>query len=91
MILDGSFRKGGNHRESTSGATSTVLAEDIVSNSRLFVTANNGFITGETVTGSLSGATALVKKYRANTDRNIQQLLNYSDLNHIISDFLYSK
>ena len=75
----GSFRKGEVITGSTSGATSTVLAEDIVSNSRLFITANNGFITGETVTGSLSGATVIVKKYRANTVENIQQLLNYSD------------
>ena len=58
----GSFRKGEIITGSTSGATSTVLAEDLVSNSRLFISANNGFITGETVTGSLSGATALVKK-----------------------------
>ena len=84
----GSFRKGETITGSTSGATSTVLAEDIVSNSRLFVSANNGFITGETVTGSTSGATALVKKYRANPVENIQQLLNYSDPDHTISDFL---
>mgnify|MGYP001449508712 CR=1 FL=1 len=84
----GSFRKGEVITGSTSGATSTVLAEDLVSNSRLFISANNGFITGETVTGSLSGATALVKKYRANPVENIQQLLNYSDPDHTISDFL---
>ena len=84
----GSFRKGEIVTGSTSGATSTVLAEDIVSNSRLFISANNGFITGETVTGSVSGATALVKKYRANPIENIQQLLNYSDPDHTISDFL---
>ena len=84
----GSFRKGEVITGSTSGATSTVLAEDIVSNSRLFITAHNGFITGETVTGSVSGATAIVKKYRANPVENIQQLLNYSAPDHTISDFL---
>ena len=84
----GSFRKGEIITGSTSGATSTILAEDIVSNSRLFISANNGFITGETVTGSVSGATAIVKKYRANPVENIQQLLNYSDPDHTISDFL---
>ena len=84
----GSFKKGEVITGSTSGATSTVLAEDIVSNSRLFISANNGFITGETVTGGTSGATALVKKYRANPVENIQQLLNYSDPDHTISDFL---
>jgi len=84
----GSFRKGEIITGSTSGATSTVLAEDLVSNSRLFISANNGFITGETITGGTSGATALVKKYRANPVENIQQLLNYSDPDHTISDFL---
>jgi len=84
----GSFRKGETITGSTSGATSTVLAEDITSNSRLFISANNGFITGETVTGGTSGATALVKKYRANPVENIQQLLNYSDPDHTIHDFL---
>jgi len=56
----GSFRKGETITGSTSGATSTVLAEDLVSNSRLFISAHNGFITGETVTGSVSGATAII-------------------------------
>ena len=88
LTFSGSFRKGEVITGSTSGATSTVLAEDIVSNSRLFISSNNGFITGETVTGGTSGATALVKKYRANPVENIQQLLNYSDPDHTISDFL---
>jgi hypothetical protein len=84
----GSFQKGEVITGSTSGATSTVLAEDTISNSRLFVSTNNGWITGETVTGSTSGATAKVSKYRANPVENIQQLLNYSDPDHTISDFL---
>ena len=84
----GSFLKGEVITGSTSGATSTVLAEDIILNSRLFISANNGWITGETVTGSTSGATAKVNKYRANPVENIQQLLNYSDPDHTISDFL---
>ena len=87
-IFAGSFKKGEIITGSTSGATATVLAEDLVSNSRLFISAHNGFITGETVTGSASGATAIVKKYRANPIENIQQLLNYSDPDHTISDFL---
>ena len=67
----------------------TVLAEDQRENSRLFISANNAFITGETVTGGTSGATAKVKKYRANPVENLQQLLNYSDPDHYtISDFL---
>ena len=71
----GSFQKGETITGSTSGATSTVLADDILGNSRLFVSANNAWITGETVTGSTSGATAKVNKYRANPVENLQQLL----------------
>jgi len=84
----GSFRKGEIITGSVSGATSTVLSEDIIANSRLFISANNGWITGETLTGSISGATAKVAKYRANPVENIQQLLNYTDPDHTISDFL---
>ena len=84
----GSFAKDEVITGSTSGATSTVLAEDTANNSRLFVSANNAWITGETVTGSTSGATAKVAKYRANPVENLQQLLNYSDPDHTISDFL---
>ena len=84
----GSFLKGEVITGSTSGATSTVLAEDTIANDRLFISANNGWITGEVVTGSTSGATAKVGKYRANPVENIQQLLNYTDPDHTISDFL---
>jgi hypothetical protein len=84
----GSFAKDEVITGSTSGATSTVLAEDITANSRLFVSANNAWITGETVTGGTSGATAKVAKYRANPVENLQQLLNYTDPDHTISDFL---
>jgi len=83
-----SFQKGETITGATSGATSTILAEDTIVNDRLFISANNGWITGETVTGSTSGATAKVGKYRANPVENIQQLLNYSDPDHTISDFL---
>ena len=72
----GSFAKDEVITGSTSGATSTVLAEAITANSRLFVSANNAWITGETVTGGTSGATAKVAKYRANPVENLQQLLN---------------
>ena len=84
----GSFAKNEVITGSTSGATATVLAEDQRENSRLFISANNAFITGETVTGGTSGHTAKVKKYRANPVENLQQLLNYSDPDHTISDFL---
>ena len=84
----GSFQKNETITGSTSGATSTVLAEDTLANDRFFISANNAWITGATVTGSISGATAKVSKYRANPVENLQQLLNYSDPDHTISDFL---
>jgi len=86
--FSGSFAKNEIITGATSGATATVLAEDQRKNSRLFISANNAFITGETVTGGTSGHTAKVKKYRANPVENLQQLLNYSDPDHTISDFL---
>tara|TARA_Y100001937_G_scaffold15440_1_gene21140 strand:- start:8668 stop:11679 length:3012 start_codon:yes stop_codon:yes gene_type:complete len=82
------YVKGETITGATSGATATILADDINSNSRLFISAHSGFINGETVTGSSSGQTAKVGKYRANPVQNIQQLLNYSDPDHTISDFL---
>ena len=84
----GSFQKNETITGTTSGATSTVLTDDITANSRLFISANNAWITGEIVTGSTSGATAKVAKYRANPVENLQQLLNYTDPDHTISDFL---
>jgi hypothetical protein len=87
LSFSGTFQKGETITGSTSGATSNILAEDFT-NSRYMVTANNGWITGELVTGSTSGATAYVGRYRANPIENIQQLLNYSDPDHTISDFL---
>jgi hypothetical protein len=86
--FSGSFLKNETITGTTSGATSNVLAEDITLNSKLFVSANNAWITGETVTGSTSGAVAKVAKYRANPVENLQQLLNYSDPDHTINDFL---
>ena len=87
LSFSGTFQKKEIITGATSGATATVLAEDFA-NSRYTISANNGFITGETVTGATSGATAIVGKYRANPIENIQQLLNYSDPDHTISDFL---
>ena len=82
------YVKGETITGATSGATATILADDINSNSRLFISAHSGFINGETITGSSSGQTAKVGKYRANPVQNIQQLLNYPDPDHTISDFL---
>jgi len=87
LSFSGTLQKSEIITGATSGATATILAEDFA-NSRYTISANNGFVTGETVTGATSGATAIVGKYRANPIENIQQLLNYSDPDHTISDFL---
>ena len=87
LSFSGTFQKKEIITGATSGATATILSEDF-SNSKYIISANNGFITGETVTGATSGATGVVGKYRANPIENIQQLLNYSDPDHTISDFL---
>ena len=87
LSFSGTFQKKEVITGATSGATATILSEDF-SNSKYIISANNGFITGETVTGATSGATGVVGKYRANPIENIQQLLNYSDPDHTISDFL---
>ena len=87
LSFSGTFQKKEVITGATSGATATILAENFGS-SKYTITANNGFITGETVTGATSGATGIVGKYRANPIENIQQLLNYTDPDHTIHDFL---
>ena len=87
LSFSGTLQKSEIITGATSGATATILAENFA-NSRYTISANNAFITGETVTGATSGATAVVGKYRANPIENIQQLLNYSDPDHTIEDFL---
>ena len=73
---------------STSGATATVLIEDVDAGARLFVTHQNKFIEGELITGSTSAAQATIGKYRANPVQNIQQLLDYADVDKTIQGFL---
>ena len=72
----------------TSGATATVLVEDIDDNSRLFITAENKFIEGELIIGSTSLAEATILTYRANPVQNIQELLDYPDPDKTIQGFL---
>ena len=72
---------------STSGATATVLAEDL-DNGRLFISAQDKFIDGETVTGNSSTASATIDNYRPNPVQNIQDLVNFRDPDKVISNFL---
>ena len=53
LSFSGTLQKSETITGATSGATATILAEDFA-NSRYTISANNGFITGETVTGATS-------------------------------------
>ena len=83
----GHFQNGEVITGSTSGATSTILVEDL-DNSRLFINAENKFIEGETISGGISSSIATIAKYRANPVQNIQQLLDYPDPDKTIQGFL---
>src|SRR6056300_688896 len=84
----GDFVNGETITGQTSGATATVLIEDVDAGSRLFVTHQNKFIEGELIVGSTSAAEATILKYRANPVQNIQQLLDYPDPDKTIQGFL---
>jgi hypothetical protein len=84
----GDFINGETITGATSGATATVLIEDVDDGARLFVTHNNKFIDGELITGSSSAAQASISQYRANPVQNIQQLLDYADVDKTLSSFL---
>src|SRR6056300_779121 len=84
----GDFVNGETITGQTSGATATVLIEDVDGGSRLFVTHQNKFIEGELIIGSSSAAEATISKYRANPVQNIQQLLDYPDPDKTIQSFL---
>jgi len=83
----GKFTRGETITGQTSGATTTVLAEDLT-NGRLFISAQDKFIIGETVLGASSNASAVVNNYRPNPVTNIQELLNFRDPDKVISNFL---
>ena len=69
-------------------ATARVLVDDFDSNNRLFTTSQQLFEIGETITGQTSGATSTVSSYRANPVQNIQQLLDYADVDNTVYSFL---
>ena len=84
----GDFINGETITGSSSGATTTVLIEDVDDGARLFVAHQNKFVAGEIITGSSSGAQATIGRYTANPIQNIQQLLDYADVDKTISRFL---
>ena len=83
----GKFTNGETITGATSGATATILVEDS-RNSVLYVSSQQKFITDESITGGTSGSSATISKYRANPVQNIQQLLDYADVDNTIYDFL---
>ena len=72
----------------TSGATATILVDDVDNNKRLFVTSQNQFILGENVSGNTSNSSGTIQTYRPNPVSSIQQLLNYTNVDSTIFKFL---
>ena len=72
----------------TSGATATVLVDDVDDNKRLFISSQNQFILGETVNGSVSNSSGTIQTYKANPVQNIQQLLEFANVDSTIFKFL---
>ena len=70
-----------------SRATATIRVEDIQAGSRLFISSQSSFITGETVTGGTSNATGVITDYTANPVQNIQQLMEYADVDDTVDSF----
>ena len=77
--------------ETITGETSKATATILVEHGRekcLYITSQQKFITGEKITGGTSGAEATITTYRANPIQNIQQLLEYANVDNTIYDFL---
>ena len=83
----GAFIKGETVTGVTSGATSTILAEDNA-NSVLYIEQNRFFQVGEAIIGATSEARGTISKYQGNPVQTIQQLLEYVNIDKTISDFL---
>ena len=83
----GQFVAGETITGSTSGATATVLVDDS-RNSYVYISGQQRFQTGEIITGATSGASATVDEYRGNPIQNVQQMLEYADVDNTLYDFL---
>ena len=68
----------------TSNATATVLIDDFDDNQVLYITSQNKFETNEEIQGLTSNARATITQFRANPIQNIQQLLDYADVDNTI-------
>ena len=86
---DGKFLAGEVITGNTSKATAIVLVDDLGNTKpRLFIQSQQKFQTGEVVVGSASSAQGTIIRYRANPIQNINQLLDYADVDNTIYDFL---
>ena len=83
----GAFQKDEIVTGQTSGASATVLAEDNANNA-IYIEANRYFVVGEIIVGATSNASATLFKYQGNPVQNIQQLLEYVNVDNTISDYL---
>lgn len=88
MVLEDSieFQNGEIIKGQTSGAETTIIVED-VRNASLYTTANQRFEIGETILGLTSGAEAELTEYKGNPVQNIQQLLDYADIDNTVNEF----
>ena len=88
MVLEDSveFITGETIKGQTSGAEATVVVED-VRGSALYISANQRFEIGETIKGLTSGAETSLDTYRANPVQNVQQLLEYADIDNTILQY----
>ena len=84
---NGAFVNGEIITGQTSNATATVRVEDINAGSRLFISAQNDFIIGEQIVGGTSNASAEISNYTANPVQNIQQLMQYADIDDTVDQF----
>ena len=83
----GTFLKDENVTGQASGAVAQILAEDNA-NTILYIEHNRFFQVGEIIVGATSGARGTISKYQGNPIQNIQQLLEYADVDKTLTDFL---
>jgi hypothetical protein len=83
----GAFVNGEIITGTVSRATATIGVEDIQAGSRLFISSQSSFIIGETITGATSNATGVISNYTANPVQNIQQLMEYADVDDTVDQF----
>ena len=83
----GKFIVGETIKGKTSGAEAKVLSEDLT-NGRLFISAQDKFITNEIVDGLESLASATITNYRPQPVQNISDLVNFRDPDKAIEAFL---